>query len=297
MGKMHWYKRDPNAALGGMMGLTLEERGAYNTVLDLIYSRDDNLPDDDHFIAGWCQVDVRTWKRIKAKLIEKGKLERSGGLLRNFRATSEIHRRVEIIQLRQDAGREGGLKSGAVRNKNNGLAEANGEAFAEANDEAKSNRYKKEEIRKERKSARDPSPFEEWEQKLLAVEGVQGSGLAISSMHPITALQQEGYSLTGEIIPLLKADIAAAQAKGRLNRLSWATIAKKVREARTPATGQQAPSAPSEINWHTRLEYGRKFRQWHPTWGPIPNEPGCMVPPELLNPNDGFGWAQWEMAS
>jgi len=35
-----WYKRDPNAALEGMAVLTLEERGAYNTVLDLIYTHD-----------------------------------------------------------------------------------------------------------------------------------------------------------------------------------------------------------------------------------------------------------------
>jgi len=40
VGKVRWYKRDPNAALTGMAGLTLEERGAYNTILDLIYAND-----------------------------------------------------------------------------------------------------------------------------------------------------------------------------------------------------------------------------------------------------------------
>ena len=39
MGTLKWYKRDPDAALSGMFELTLEERGAYNTILDLIYSR------------------------------------------------------------------------------------------------------------------------------------------------------------------------------------------------------------------------------------------------------------------
>ena len=36
---MKWYKRDPAAALEGMLGLTIEERGAYNALIDLIYAR------------------------------------------------------------------------------------------------------------------------------------------------------------------------------------------------------------------------------------------------------------------
>ena len=35
MGELKWYKRDPRAALVGMSCLTLEERGAHNTILDL----------------------------------------------------------------------------------------------------------------------------------------------------------------------------------------------------------------------------------------------------------------------
>ena len=42
MGTLKWYKRDPRAALAGMMKLTLEECGAYNKILDLIYLRGGN---------------------------------------------------------------------------------------------------------------------------------------------------------------------------------------------------------------------------------------------------------------
>lgn len=52
-----------------------------------------------------------------------------------------------------------------------------------------------------------------------------------------------------------------------------------------------------EINWETRLKYGRQFHQWPKAWGPIPNEPGCLAPPALVHPNDGFGWAEWTLAS
>lgn len=111
MGQIKWYKRDPSAALNGMMELTLEERGAYNTVLDLIYSRDGNLPDDDRFIAGWLMVDVRVWKRIKSKLLDREKLFVEGGKLRNARADEEVLAALGRV----GSAREAGLASAASK--------------------------------------------------------------------------------------------------------------------------------------------------------------------------------------
>jgi uncharacterized protein YdaU (DUF1376 family) len=105
MGQIKWYKRDPDAALSGMMGLSLEERGAYNTVLDLIYTRDGNLPDDERFVAGWLGVDVRVWRRIKNRLIDLGKLYVAEGMLRNSRADVEVLSALSRVGSAQDAGR------------------------------------------------------------------------------------------------------------------------------------------------------------------------------------------------
>jgi uncharacterized protein YdaU (DUF1376 family) len=71
---MHWYKRDPDAALVGMAPLSLEEAGAYNIILDLIYSRDGILPDDDLLICRTLRCNPRTWRKIKASLIRFGKV-------------------------------------------------------------------------------------------------------------------------------------------------------------------------------------------------------------------------------
>lgn len=90
MGRLKWYKRDANAALAGMMGLTLEERGAYNTILDLIYARDGVLPDDDREIARMVECDPRKWRLLKRRLIDRGKLFVVGGRLHNARADIEI---------------------------------------------------------------------------------------------------------------------------------------------------------------------------------------------------------------
>jgi uncharacterized protein YdaU (DUF1376 family) len=74
MGKLKWYKRWTDAALVGMSDLSLEERGAYNTILDLIYNLANRLYNDDREIAEYMHCDMRTWKTIKPKLIAKGKL-------------------------------------------------------------------------------------------------------------------------------------------------------------------------------------------------------------------------------
>ncbi len=124
MGQLKWYKRDPDAALSGMMGLTLEQRGAYNTVLDLIYTRDDNLLDDDRFIAGWCGVDIRVWRRIKQQLIGAGKLRIEAGLIRNFRATSEVDAALSRVASSSDAARTRWDKSKRVSNEIKDLFDA-----------------------------------------------------------------------------------------------------------------------------------------------------------------------------
>ena len=90
MGILKWYKRDPRAALLGMASLTLEERGAYNTILDLIYVHDGKLLDDTAALARSLGCDVRVWKRIKARLLELGKLYIYAGCLHNERADMEL---------------------------------------------------------------------------------------------------------------------------------------------------------------------------------------------------------------
>lgn len=109
MGQLKWYKRDPDAALSGMMGLSLEERGAFNTVLDLLYTRDGALPDDERFIAGWLGSDVRVWRRIRTRLIALGKLGVVDGLITNSRATFEIKAALSRVQSARDAGHASAL--------------------------------------------------------------------------------------------------------------------------------------------------------------------------------------------
>ena len=88
---MKWYKRDPDAAISGMIGLTLEECGAYNIVIDLLYSRDGDLPADDHFFARALHCRPQVWRRVRDQLVAKGKLHyKTDGKLTANRVETEL---------------------------------------------------------------------------------------------------------------------------------------------------------------------------------------------------------------
>ncbi len=90
MGTLKWYKRDPNAALTGMMELTPTERGLYNTILDLIYTHDGEMIDDETKILPWMNCRARVWRKVRARLLSLGKLYVRDGCLRNERADAEV---------------------------------------------------------------------------------------------------------------------------------------------------------------------------------------------------------------
>jgi uncharacterized protein YdaU (DUF1376 family) len=88
---MKWYKRDPDAALSGMAELTFEECGAYNRLLDLLYSRDGKVADDDNFCARIFHCNPRTWRKLKQALISKRKVRSLEGRLTANRVEFELN--------------------------------------------------------------------------------------------------------------------------------------------------------------------------------------------------------------
>jgi hypothetical protein len=75
------YLRHPDNFFTGTRTLTLEQRGAYNDLLDLYISFDGCLHDNDQQIARQLAVDLRVWRRVKTQLIDAAKIEISGGFV------------------------------------------------------------------------------------------------------------------------------------------------------------------------------------------------------------------------
>ena len=132
MSNFDWHARYHQDALDGMLMLTLEERGAYNTILDLIYSRRGPVPDDCRWLSGWMGCSLRKWSGLRAALIVKGKLHQveHNGLpsLSNERAQNELETQAKLSRNRAETGAKGGRKraeNAAQSNENSDLAQAN----------------------------------------------------------------------------------------------------------------------------------------------------------------------------
>ena len=130
---MTWHKRYHLDALEGMRGLTLEQRGAYTTILDLLYLRGGSLPDDPMFISGWLGVFPKTWNRIRKCLIEDGKLIAGNGQLTNRRATKE----VQLLKARSVENKTNGRFGGLASKKINDLQEADARQTKTQNEKKK----------------------------------------------------------------------------------------------------------------------------------------------------------------
>ena len=146
---LDWYARSPRKALDGMRHLTLEQRGAYDTLLDLIYERGGPVPDDDRWLSGWMGVSPRRWRQIRQELLDLGRIVAKGSgrdaVLSDEKAEIELSEAEKRRAQKAAAGAKGGQNSGKSRRnsenrlenvveqnvetpKNNDLAEASAQA-------------------------------------------------------------------------------------------------------------------------------------------------------------------------
>lgn len=109
MSVLPYHKRFHSDALAGMMPLTLEERGAYNTLLDMIYDRGGPLIDNERLLAGYMNCSVRKWRQLREDLIAKGKISIDrDGMITNRRARKEIENQSKTQRKLIEAGAKGG---------------------------------------------------------------------------------------------------------------------------------------------------------------------------------------------
>ncbi len=111
MGQLLHYRREIRAALDGMRGLSFEERGALDAVLDLIYLNEGAVADDEDYIVKCLGCDVRPWRRLRDRLIELGLIYAADGTLRNARADREC---ADALA-RRTIAQAGGVASGKSR--------------------------------------------------------------------------------------------------------------------------------------------------------------------------------------
>jgi uncharacterized protein YdaU (DUF1376 family) len=111
-----WYKRYPADYLHATMQLNVAQKGAYGVALDLMYERGGPIADDARYLARMCGCTMQTWRRLRAELIEHGKLTiTEDGMLSNGRMLRELLKQRDDGKELSEAGRRGGLRTQAAR--------------------------------------------------------------------------------------------------------------------------------------------------------------------------------------
>jgi len=122
----NFYRRDPSKALSGMVGLSLEERGAYNTILDLLYQTWRPLEDDRRYIANWCGCAVQKLNPIIDRLVAKGRLlafEENGRSYLSDRAFEAEREAIKGVAKTRSGRAEVGEKWAGVGEKSAGVGQ------------------------------------------------------------------------------------------------------------------------------------------------------------------------------
>lgn len=112
-----YHKRWHGDALRGMSDLNPEQRGVYNTLIDLQYERRGPLPNDDAWLARTNNCPLRTFRRIKAELVAKGRIEvdEEAGSVFDKRCIEELTDAGVLRQTLSEAGRRGAAKRAKKR--------------------------------------------------------------------------------------------------------------------------------------------------------------------------------------
>ena len=302
MSEKPWHKRYHSDALSGYMELTLEERGAYTTLLDTMYDRREPIMINERLLAGYFGVSIRKMRSLVDALISKGKIYRTeDGRLSNRRFEKELENELKTSRKHSENGSKGGRNRAENEKKSN---EINGEDQARLDVGLSHIRSQKPEPESVVSTVapdigtdpppqpaasppgRDKAELDRIEAALRSAAGLENStspGLFVLS--PILGLLDGGFSLEEDVLPTLK----AKSAKG-LRAVSWSYFVAAIRDAREARLSAGSRKAPVEKRRdQAKVEAGFRFsvEDWRRTgvWRlncPEPGEPGCVVPPEIL---------------
>lgn len=94
---MPYHRRYHQDALQGYRKLDLEQRGAYSTILDLIYDEGGPIDHNERWLAGELNCTVGKARKLIAQLIELRKIYvTAAGKISNHRCDSEIENSIKI---------------------------------------------------------------------------------------------------------------------------------------------------------------------------------------------------------
>ena len=314
-----YHLRFHGDALGGYELLSLEERGAYTTLLDQMYDHGGPIRDDARNACAWLNCDVRVWKRIRAALVEKHA---------KLHAYTDAQDRAWLVNDRVQSELKLPTYAELVANLGDKFAIATPELSSKSGEKPK-------EIKQRRKTKNpeiaplipSPSPIspivpkgdEQFELSPDPVSTVDEAVVAFDlwnetakalGLPPAKTLDDGrrralrkrladgGLDRWKEAIEAVKVSAFLRGLrpgsdgrvfKAHLDFLCQPSSFRKVIEGvygqDAPAPRPSAPTTPEAPGdlWLRRIQAYRKNGFWNRLdWGPAPGKAGCAVPPEIL---------------
>lgn len=199
-----WHKRYHSDALTGYQALDLEERGAYTTLLDLLYDRGDAIQITDRLLAGYFNVSVRKATALLAQLIAKGKIVRlEDGRLTNPRFEKERENALKTSRELAENGSKGGRKR-AEKQKFSSEIKAAAEAPLEVGSSLPEARSQKLDVSCVSSDTQlGDAALEACLRRAAGWESHPNPMLAVTG--PITALMEAGANLELDVLPVIRA--------------------------------------------------------------------------------------------
>ncbi len=315
--KKHWYKYAPMDFYTDTADLSLEEIGAYQMVLNLIYTRMAAIPDNDKFLASHLRISTRKWRSIKKTLVDTGKLVMSEGEIMNVRAKFELENMLNIARRQREGGASTprtGRETKSVSNENNDISPG---IPTRARTRDKDKIYSIEEDKEESPESISERGEQNDNQSQQPANEIRGS--SFRDLEPpggdwgaLIWDQGLGYLRDRSKLPDVKARRIIGKWIKTLNSnksamwrifvsasehnpidpvayIAAAVLDKRVHGADPRGPGERPPHEPtvaarfSDIQWHGALVTCRENNRWSDDLGPAPWEPGCLCPQDVLD--------------
>lgn len=87
-----YYPMYPRDFFEGTQEMSLELKGAYIMVLNLMYTRGGPVSDEPGFLSRYVGCSVRKWKHVRDELVAMGKLHVQNGMISNSRADEVLEK-------------------------------------------------------------------------------------------------------------------------------------------------------------------------------------------------------------
>lgn len=262
--------------------LTTVEHGAYLLLLFSMWRAGGKLPREDRKLARLAKLTDADWLEMRDTIMPFFRIR--GGTITQKRLTEEAAKYRNTLVQRSKAGKASALKKRNENNENtstrvehmNHKPEPEPDSISVSNEtgETALRRAYSADVEIPRQAQGSDPNKESWER--------------VRRMLPKASDQ----SFFGRLLKDFKLEardmlpsIVACELRQTLDPKSYLRqAASGVAQRRGVVEVSDADRVATwdDDNWRSALEIHRERGSWHDAWGPMPGEPGCRVPPQLL---------------